>query len=135
MSTELRIAQPYTGKSILLLWYSHDEGHHVILSPDQAGALVCWEAVLGKNPEAEIKEYWEAIIVPPDDYANWMPMAGKDEDTVGNTIRVRIERSTDSMIGFPPWDANWDEIADELARLVQRETERIESALRPEKKP
>lgn len=65
MSTELRIAQPYTGKSILLLWYSHDEGHHVILSPDQAGALVCWEAVLGKNPEAEIKEYWEAIIVPP----------------------------------------------------------------------
>ena len=34
---------------------------------------------------------FEAVIIAPKDYDQWKPEGGKDEDTVGNFIRVRVE--------------------------------------------
>lgn len=57
------IWNPTLGEQILVLWWSHEDQHHVILSTDLSGALGTWDAVLAKN-DAEVRQYVEAILVP-----------------------------------------------------------------------
>ena len=59
------IWNPTQGKHILARWWTYEEQHHVIMSTDQAGALVVFKAVMDKEREiVELRQYVEATLVP-----------------------------------------------------------------------
>ena len=77
-----KVWSPHLGESILIRWYQYDEGHHVIVSDDEAGALASWEAVLAKHGcNVEIKNFFKATVVPcPRDVAEkWADSKHKSE--------------------------------------------------------
>ena len=49
----------------------------------QGSVTVTWN--LGGKPQ-EV----EAVIITPDDYENWKPEGGKDEETTGNDLQVKV---------------------------------------------
>jgi hypothetical protein len=48
------------------------------------------------------KEEVEAVIIPPDNYTGWIPQAGDNEETPGNTITIRAELQLKGQPGKKP---------------------------------
>ena len=66
------VYNPKLGKHVLVLWWSHNDGCHVIVSTNQNDALSTWGHVLAKH-NAELRSYWEVDLVrcPPDVAEDW----------------------------------------------------------------
>lgn len=48
------------------------------------------------------KEPVEAVIIPPDNYSDWLPEAGNDEDSPGNTITIKVKLQKKGQPGKKP---------------------------------
>lgn len=60
----LKVATNLQGYYHIILWYEHNEGHHVIVARNQEAAFSVWKRVFAEHG-AEIKEYWLAHTVYP----------------------------------------------------------------------
>ena len=60
-----QVWNPHLGRRILVRWYVENDGHHVIVSEDMAGAVATLKAVVDNHgPTVKIRSIYEADLVP-----------------------------------------------------------------------
>jgi len=79
-----------------------DGQHNFEFNADSLDSMVAWASLrdLGGKNKVIMRVSWhltpkgatepETVIVPPDNYQRWMPEAGRDELTPGNSITVKV---------------------------------------------
>lgn len=61
----VRVTTPIHGKVKMLLWYTHDDGHHLIVADSLDKVAAMYDSTLGKRDYRDAKpvEYWEGWTV------------------------------------------------------------------------